>query len=85
MFFEKFAFDGLDTYRAGTGTGTVTCQKSEPEPYRNFSKVGTGTVKNSYGSRTLQSTLDRSVVDPCLLGDELPMAPGRTSQGVSSF
>jgi hypothetical protein len=75
MFFEKLAFDGLDTYRVGTGTGNLTCQKSEPEPYRNFSKVGTGNVKNSYGSTTLQSTLDHCVVDPCLLGDELPMAP----------
>ncbi len=28
--FEKLAFYGLDSYRAGTGT--VTCQKSEPEP-----------------------------------------------------
>jgi hypothetical protein len=30
IFVEKFAFYGLDTKRAGTGT--VTCQKSEPEP-----------------------------------------------------
>jgi hypothetical protein len=41
-------------YGAGTGTGTVTFQKEEPEPEPfNFSKVGTGTVKNSYGSTTL--------------------------------
>jgi hypothetical protein len=31
-FLETFAFYGLDTYGARTGTGTVTCQKSEPEP-----------------------------------------------------
>jgi hypothetical protein len=41
VFFPKFAFYGLDTYGAGTGIGTVT------------SKVGTRTVKNSYGSTTL--------------------------------
>ncbi len=36
MFFEKFAFYGLDTYgaRTGTGIGTVICQKSELEPYK---------------------------------------------------
>jgi hypothetical protein len=35
------------------GTGTVTCQKSEPESDLYLSKVRTGTVKNSYGSATL--------------------------------
>jgi hypothetical protein len=34
IFFKKLAFFGLDTYGGGTrtGTGTVTSQKSEPEP-----------------------------------------------------
>ncbi len=48
-FLENCAFYGLG-YVAGTGT--VTCQKSKPD--RNLSKVGTGIVKNSYSSATLE-------------------------------
>jgi hypothetical protein len=55
---EKFAFNGLDTY--GAGTGIVTCQKSERN--RKFSKVGTGTGKKSYGFTTLNRTDDFRVV-----------------------
>jgi hypothetical protein len=50
------AFYGLDT-EPEPEPGTVTCQKSEPELVKsrnlNISKVGTGTVKNSYCSATL--------------------------------
>ncbi len=47
--------DSLVSVRSRYGTGTGTCQKSEPDRNRNFSKVGTGTVKNSYGCITLKN------------------------------
>jgi hypothetical protein len=64
--FEKFAFS-WSRYGAGSGTGTVTCQKSEPELLKsrnrtqnwnpNFSKVGTriGTATLSTGASSTSS------------------------------
>ncbi len=70
IFFEKFAFYGLDMEL-----------EPEPEPElflsrnrnrnHNFSKVGTGTVKNSYGSPTL-ATIPTSTMVICSVADPIP-------------
>jgi hypothetical protein len=50
-FFWKTAFYGL-----GTELDSEPEPEPEPEPESQIFKVGTGTVKNSYGSATLPTT-----------------------------
>jgi hypothetical protein len=74
-------------YGAGAGTGTVTCQKSEPKP--ELVKVGTGAVKNSYGSATQWVwAYDRVLYGRDMRGTKARLthpAPGRGRWGFGSW
>ena len=52
MFKEKFAFYGIDMELEPEPEPELFKSRNQNQNH-NFSKVGTGTVKNSYGSTTL--------------------------------
>ncbi len=62
MFFEKFAFNGLNMVPE-----PELVKSRERNRNRNFSNVATGTVKNSYGSIKLVSTKDAEIFVPQVL------------------